>query len=166
MSGSKSGEMKGRAGRWLGLAALSALALAVPGMPAWAQSTAVSMPVMALSAGMYRITAEVAHTPANRQVGLMHRRSMETGHGMIFAYPQDARHCMWMRNTLIPLSVAFLDGEGRILNVEDMTPETDDSHCAVAPARFALEMNQGWFSERGILPGHTLRGLDRLPAAR
>ncbi len=126
---------------------------------------AQQMPLVELAAGMYRIEAEVAHTPQTRQIGLMHRQAMAEQRGMVFVFERDAQHCMWMRNTYIPLSVAFLDAEGRILNIEDMAPQTEDSHCAVAPARFALEMNQGWFAKRGMAPGMTIRGIERLPAA-
>jgi uncharacterized membrane protein (UPF0127 family) len=96
----------------------------------------------------------------------MHRQAMPVHRGMVFVFTQDARHCMWMKNTLIPLSVAFMDREGRILNIEDMQPQTEDSHCAAAPARFALEMNKGWFAERGISLGARIRGIDRLPPPR
>lgn len=123
------------------------------------------LPVVELSAVMYRIEAELAHTPEARQTGLMHRHSMPGNRGMLFVFPQDGLHCMWMRNTFIPLSVAFLDAEGRILNIEDMTPQTEDLHCAAAPARFALEMNQGWFEIRRLKPGARIRGVDALPAA-
>ncbi|MDI3489858.1 MAG: uncharacterized protein PWP11_1135 [Thauera sp.] len=125
-----------------------------------------AMPMAELGAGMFRIEAEVAHTFQNRQIGLMNRRTMPLHRGMVFVFPEDARHCMWMKNTYLPLSVAFLDAQGRVLNIEDMQPQTEDNHCAAAPARFALEMNLGWFRERGIKPGDTLRGIDRLPAAR
>jgi uncharacterized membrane protein (UPF0127 family) len=123
-------------------------------------------PVVELGAGMHRIEAELAHTDPNRQKGLMHRQAMPVHRGMVFVFTQDARHCMWMKNTLIPLSVAFMDREGRILNIEDMQPQTEDSHCAAAPARFALEMNKGWFAERGISLGARIRGIDRLPPPR
>lgn len=124
------------------------------------------LPVAELGAGMYRIEAEVANTFRSRQTGLMHRRVMPLQRGMVFVFPEDAVHCMWMMNTLLPLSVAFVDASGRILNIEDMQPQTRDSHCAAAPARFALEMKQGWFRERGIRAGDVLRGFDRLPPAQ
>ncbi|MCC4115295.1 DUF192 domain-containing protein [Aromatoleum toluclasticum] len=124
------------------------------------------LPMVELGAGMYRIEAELAHTDQARQIGLMNRTAMPLQHGMVFAFAQDARHCMWMKNTLIPLSVAFMDREGRILNVAEMKPQTEDSHCAAAPARFALEMNAGWFAARGIGAGTVIRGVDRLPAGR
>jgi uncharacterized protein len=122
------------------------------------------MPVTELGAGMYRIEAEVAATPQSRQTGLMNRNAMAPQHGMVFVFTEDERHCMWMKNTLIPLSVAFLDREGRILNIEDMQPHTENNHCAARPARYALEMNMGWFAAKGIKPGDSLRGVDRLPA--
>ena len=129
-------------------------------------SLAQPMPLAELGAGMYRIEAEVAHTAQARQVGLMTRKSMAPQHGMVFVFEQDATHCMWMKNTFLPLSVAFVDAQGKVINIEDMQPQTEDNHCAAAPARFALEMNLGWFSARGIKAGDILRGFDRLPAAR
>lgn len=124
------------------------------------------LPLVELGVGMHRIEAELAHTDQARQVGLMRRPSMPAQHGMVFVFTQEARHCMWMKNTLIPLSVAFLDRDGRILNIADMKPQTEDSHCAAAPARYALEMNQGWFAGRGVAAGERIRGIERLPAGR
>lgn len=123
-----------------------------------------AMPLTELSAGMYRIEAEVAHTPQSRQTGLMNRRMMPAQRGMVFVFPQAARHCMWMKNTFIPLSVAFIDEDGRILNIADMTPHSEQSHCAADAARYALEMNRGWFADKGLGAGARIRGLDRLPA--
>ena len=125
-----------------------------------------AMPLTELTAGMYRIEAEVAHTFETRQVGLMNRAAMPLHRGMVFVFPEARAHCMWMKNTPLPLSVAFVDDGGRVINVEDMQPHTTDNHCAAGPARFALEMNLGWFAERGIKAGDTLRGFDRLPAPR
>ena len=124
------------------------------------------LPLAELGAGMYRIEAEVAHTDETRQIGLMNRAKMPLHRGMVFVFPEARAHCMWMKNTLLPLSVAFLDDEGRVINIEDMQPQTTDNHCAAGPARFALEMNLGWFGERGIKAGDMLRGFDRLPAPR
>ena len=121
------------------------------------------MPRMELNLGMFRIDAEVAANDADRQTGLMHRRSMAQHAGMLFVFPQPNTYCMWMRNTFIPLSVAFLDQDGVIINIEDMQPQTEDNHCARRPARFALEMNRGWFAQRGIKPGTRLGGLDKAP---
>jgi uncharacterized protein len=129
----------------------------------WAQN---SMPVMELNAGFHRIEAEVAASDQNRQVGLMNRQAMPQQHGMLFVFTQSNTHCMWMRNTLIPLSVAFIDNEGYIINIEDMQPQTEDNHCARQPARYALEMNLGWFAQRGIKPGVKLGGLDKAPPPR
>lgn len=119
------------------------------------------MPQIELSAGLYRIEAEVALNDADRQLGLMNRRAMAQNHGMLFVYDQPARHCMWMRNTYLPLSVAFLDEQGRILNIEDMQPQSDDNHCAARDARYALEMNRGWFASKGIKPGTRIAGIDK-----
>jgi uncharacterized membrane protein (UPF0127 family) len=119
-----------------------------------------------LTAGFYRIEAEVANTDESRQIGLMHRQKMALNHGMLFVFDQPARHCMWMKNTLLPLSVAFLDDQGRIVNIEDMQPQTEDNHCAAQPAKYALEMNLGWFAGRGLGPGVTLGAIDRAPPAR
>jgi uncharacterized membrane protein (UPF0127 family) len=138
--------------------------LALAGCLAFAPPVAADLPLVELGAGMFRIEAELAATPQARQVGLMNRREMPAQRGMVFVFTEDARHCMWMRNTLIPLSVAFLDREGRILNIEDMQPQTENNHCAARPARYALEMNLGWFASKGIKPGDSLRGFDKLPA--
>lgn len=125
-----------------------------------------TMPVVELTAGFHRIEAEVAAQDRHRQVGLMNRQSMPAQRGMLFVFTQPNTHCMWMRNTYIPLSVAFLDDEGKIINIEDMAPQTEDNHCARRPARYALEMNRGWFAQRGIAPGSRLRGLERAPQPR
>jgi uncharacterized membrane protein (UPF0127 family) len=127
---------------------------------AWA-----AMPRADLWLGMFRIEAEIAANNADRQLGLMNRASMPVYQGMVFVFPVAAQHCMWMKNTRIALSVAFLDDEGRIVNIEDMAPETEDSHCAAKPARFALEMNQGWFAARGFKAGDAVRGVKDLPAS-
>ena len=129
----------------------------------FALSANAEMPRMELSAGFHRIEAEVAANQENRALGLMHRKSMGSNQGMLFVFPVAARHCMWMRNTFLPLSVAFLDANGQILNIEDMEPQTEDNHCAAAPARFALEMNKGWFAGKGIKPGQRIGGVDKSP---
>lgn len=144
----------------LGLLATSLL-MALPG---WTQQA--QLPLLELFAGMHRIEAEVAATSASRQTGMMHRTSMATQRGMLFVFPEVARHCMWMRNTLLPLSVAFLDEKGRIINVEEMQPQTDDNHCATKPARYALEMNPGWFKSRGLGAGFSILGIDKVPTGR
>jgi uncharacterized membrane protein (UPF0127 family) len=126
----------------------------------------LAAPLLDLTAGFYRIEAEVAYTDESRQIGLMYRQKMAANHGMLFVFDRPATHCMWMKNTLLPLSVAFLDDAGRIINVEDMQPQTEDNHCAARPAKYALEMNLGWFASRGFAPGTALGGIDRAPAAR
>jgi uncharacterized membrane protein (UPF0127 family) len=131
-------------------------------LPASAQDSRA----LELSAGMHRIEAEVVNTQSTRMVGLMKRGSLAPQRGMLFVFDADARHCMWMKNTLIPLSVAFLDRQGQIINIEEMESETLDNHCAAKPARFALEMNAGWFRKRGIGPGFVIGGIDRAPPAR
>lgn len=141
--------------RWLaGLSVAASLAL---------PAAAGDFPQMELSAGFYRIEAEVAFNQPMRMQGLMQRQGMAANHGMLFVFPQRARHCMWMKNTLLPLSVAFLDDEGRILNIEEMEPQTENNHCAAQPARFALEMNRGWFAARGLAPGARIAGVERSP---
>ena len=125
-----------------------------------------ALPAAELGFGMYRIEAEVAHTFETRQTGLMNRTAMPLHRGMVFVFPEARAHCMWMKNTPLPLSVAFVDDHGKVINIEDMQPHTTDNHCAAGPARFALEMNLGWFAERGVKAGDTLRGFDRLPAPR
>ena len=116
------------------------------------------LPETTLQAGMQLIHAELATTPDQRETGLMYRRELSGNHGMLFIFSDDQPVCMWMKNTLIPLSVAFLDDQGRITNIADMKPQTLDSHCAVQNVRFALEMPLGWFAQRGLQPGFQLRG--------
>ena len=123
--------------------------------PALAQD----LPAAQLNAGMYLIRAEVASDFASRAQGLMYRKQLPSNAGMLFIFEQPGEQCMWMKNTLIPLSVAFMDDEGRIINIEDMAPQTLDSHCARRPARYALEMNGGWFAARGIKPGTRIGGI-------
>lgn len=133
----------------------AALLAALVALPAAAQTP---MPVTELTVGMFRVEAEVAANDEHRMRGLMQRKAMATNHGMLFVFTEPQRHCMWMKNTLLPLSVAFLDDEGRILNVEDMKPQTEDNHCAAKPARFALEMNLGWFRQKGLAAGTKING--------
>ncbi len=124
---------------------------------------AQSMPVMELTAGFHRIEAEIAATPPSRAQGLMHRKAMDSQRGMLFVFPDTAPHCFWMKNTLIPLSIAFMDANGRILNIAEMKPQSEENHCANKPARYALEMNTGWFAQRGLKAGDVLGGIERAP---
>ena len=128
----------------------------------FAAAAHAELPVVQLSTGMHLIRAELADSMETRMVGLMHRQSMPQGAGMVFVFDENATHCMWMKNTLIPLSVAFIDEAGAIINIADMQPHSEQSHCATRPARYALEMNKGWFAQRGIKPGAKLRGLEKL----
>ena len=118
--------------------------------------------VVSLTAGVNLIHAEVAAAPAQREQGLMFREKMATNDGMVFVFEGPAQVCMWMKNTLLPLSVAFIDGGGRIINIEDMQPQKLDSHCARKPASYALEMNLGWFRQKNIKPGTVIEGLPRV----
>ena len=133
--------------------------LAIAAAPALAQQ--LPLPTVELGAGMHVIRAEVADSNASRSQGLMRRTSLPPNGGMLFVFDEDAIHCMWMKNTLIPLSVAFIDVRGAIINIADMQPHSEQSHCAARPARYALEMTRGWFAQRGIRAGAPLRGLDR-----
>jgi uncharacterized membrane protein (UPF0127 family) len=112
------------------------------------------------------LRVELADTDESRRTGLMHRRSMAENQGMLFVYEQPGLHAMWMKNTLIPLSVAFIDRDGRIINVEDMAPQTLDSHGAAAEASYSLEMNLGWFSRRGVRPGDRVEGIGAILKSR
>ena len=116
------------------------------------------LPVVELTAGMHRIRAELADTFPTRIQGLMHRKSLAPNAGMLFVFDQAEIQCMWMKNTLIPLSVAFIDAAGAIVNIADMQPHDETSHCAARPVPYALEMERGWFAKRGIKPGMKLGG--------
>ncbi|HTS55871.1 MAG TPA: DUF192 domain-containing protein [Burkholderiales bacterium] len=112
------------------------------------------------------VRAEVANTDESRRIGLMFRDSLPDNQGMLFVYEAEGRHAMWMKNTLIPLSVAFIDRTGHIINIEDMAPQSEDTHSARASAAFSLEMNQGWFKKRGIKEGDRVQGLERVPPSQ
>jgi uncharacterized protein len=124
------------------------------------------LPTIQLRAGMHLIRAEVAADNATRMQGLMYRESLGANAGMLFIFDEAATHCMWMKNTLIPLSVAFIDEGGTIINIADMQPHSEQSHCAAAQALFALEMTKGWFAQRGVKPGMKLGGLEKLAPRR
>ncbi len=141
----------------LKFALAAALALS-PGL------SAAQAPLLELNTGIHVIHVEVAYTVPERTQGLMFRDHLGRNQGMLFVFPDLGQPCMWMRNTLVPLSVAFLDDKGVIINVEDMAPKTENSHCAKAPVRFALEMTLGWFKDHGALPGSKVQGVERAPA--
>eukprot|EP01034_Spumella_vulgaris_P024732 gene24732-31107_t len=111
-----------------------------------------------LSAGMHVMDVQLAQTPEQRQIGLMSRKDMPQHEGMLFVFEQPAMQCFWMRNTLIPLTAAFVEDDGTIVNLADMKPQSDDSHCSAKPVRFVLEMNAGWFAKRQIKAGYKIRG--------
>jgi hypothetical protein len=118
----------------------------------------LDLPRIKLSAGMHLIDVQLAMTPAQRETGLMYRREMPQTEGMLFVFEQPVRQCFWMKNTLLPLTAAFISDDGTIANLADMRPQTTDSHCSAKPVRFVLEMNQGWFAKRGIKAGTKLGG--------
>jgi uncharacterized membrane protein (UPF0127 family) len=126
---------------------------------AWSQDgPQLNLPRVGLTVGMHRIDAQVADTPQSRTIGLMFRQSMATNEGMLFVFEQPATQCFWMRNTLLPLTAAFVADDGRIVNLADMKTQTEDSHCSEEPVRFVLEMNQGWFARKNIKKGAKLGG--------
>jgi hypothetical protein len=131
-----------------------------------APALAQQLPVVQLKAGMHLIRAEVAADFSSRAQGLMHRKSLGPNAGMLFVFDGPAIHCMWMKNTYIPLSVAFLDEKREITNIADMQPHSEESHCASRPALYALEMTRGWFAQRGIKPGTKLGGIDQATRRR
>ena len=118
----------------------------------------VNLPRVKLAAGMHQIDAQVASTNDERATGLMFRQEMPQHEGMLFVFEEPTRQCFWMKNTLLPLSAAFVADDGTVVNVEDMKPQTLDSHCSKKPVRYVLEMNQGWFGKKGIKPGARLAG--------
>ena len=128
--------------------------------PAHAQPSApqLDLPRVTLTAGMHLIQAQVATTPQQQAIGLMHRKEMPANEGMLFIFEQATRQCFWMKNTLLPLTAAFIADDGTIVNLADMKPQTTDSHCSAQPVRFVLEMNQGWFAKRGLKAGSRLGG--------
>jgi len=141
--------------------AASALALAAAALPARAQGDAEQpqrLQAITLTAGMHNIRAEVALTPEQRQKGLMYRTDLGAHEGMLFAFEAPATQCFWMRNTPTPLTIAFLADDGTIVNLADMKPFDESSHCSARPVRYVLEMNKGWFAKRGIKPGFKLGG--------
>jgi uncharacterized membrane protein (UPF0127 family) len=144
-----------------GCSAIFAATLAIAALG----QTAAQPPLaeISLNAGLYLIRAEVANSDSTRETGLMFRKSMPANHGMLFVFDRDGVECMWMKNTVMPLSVAFIDDTGVIRNIEEMAPRTETSHCSQGPVRYGLEMNRGWFASKKIGPGTRLQGLDKAP---
>src|SRR5690606_18223556 len=162
----RSSALRGAPSIALSVALSAAVALPAAGL-AWLPAPAAAqeaepnptLPQVYLQAGIHRIRAEVADSPAERARGLMMRKSLAPNSGMLFVFPQAAVHCFWMKNTLIPLSIAFLDGDGTIVTLADMEPHDETSHCPARAVRYALEMEQGWFARRGIKTGDRIGGL-------
>jgi uncharacterized protein len=127
-------------------------------LPASAQDGPQRLPTVTLGAGILNIKAEVAQTPQQQQIGLMHRTSMGANEGMLFAFERPGQQCFWMKNTLLPLSIAFVADDGTVVNVDEMKPQTLDTHCSARPVRYVLEMNAGWFKKHGIKAGDKLSG--------
>jgi uncharacterized protein len=145
--------------RWL---TFLTVLLTLPLWPAPAQTGSA----LQLKAGQHLITAELAATPDSRDRGLMRRKSLAADRGMLFIFPEAHRHCMWMKNTDLPLSVAFIADNGTIINIADMKPQTEDYHCADRPVRYALEMNAGWFGKKGLGPGAVITGIEKAPGGK
>ncbi|MCM1511916.1 MAG: DUF192 domain-containing protein [Oxalobacter formigenes] len=124
-----------------------------------AESAAPAFSAVSLKIGKETVRAELAATEEQRARGLMFRKRLGKNSGMLFDFGAPARVCMWMKNTLIPLSVAFIDQDGEIVNIADMAPLTTDSHCSAGWVVYALEMNRGWFSSRKIGPGSRIEGI-------
>ena len=116
------------------------------------------LPTVTLNAGFHLITAEVAQTEEQRSTGLMFRESMPANHGMLFVFERAGQQCFWMKNTLLPLDIAFIDDDGTVVNVDRMKPQSLDPHCSAKPVRFVLEMNDGAFTKRQISAGFKLKG--------
>ncbi len=137
---------------------IAALGLALAGASAFAQDAPQQLPAIRLNTGMHVLQVQVAQTAEQRATGLMFRKTMGTNDGMLFVFDEPHQQCFWMKNTLLPLSVAFIGDDGGVVNIDDMKPQTLDSHCSTQPVRFVLEMNVGWFDKRGIKAGSKFQG--------
>jgi hypothetical protein len=140
------------------LTRLLPLFMVVAGSALAQDSPQLNLPRVKLGAGIHQIDAQVAQTQEQQAIGLMFRREMPPHEGMVFVFSQPSKLCFWMKNTLLPLTAAFVADDGTIVNLADMRPQTTDSHCATKPVRFVLEMNQGWFAKRSIKAGARLTG--------
>ncbi|HVZ46749.1 MAG TPA: DUF192 domain-containing protein [Ramlibacter sp.] len=139
--------------------ALPALLLAAAvATAAWAQAPQLGLARTQLTIGMHRIEVQLAQTNDERMTGLMFREEMPQQEGMLFVFEQPSQQCFWMKNTILPLSAAFIGDDGTIVNIEDMAPQTLESHCSRKPVRYVLEMNKGWFAKRGVKPGMKFAG--------
>lgn len=150
-------KMPAKASRFM-ICMAAATALFLPGWTVAQQAPQLNLQRVKLNAGMHVIDAQVALTPQERQIGLMQRKNMPQHEGMLFVFEQASEQCFWMKNTLLPLTAAFVADDGTIVNTADMKPETTDSHCSAKPVRYVLEMNKGWFAKKGIKQGSKLSG--------
>jgi uncharacterized membrane protein (UPF0127 family) len=121
------------------------------------------LPAVRLTAGIHVITAEVASDYTTRATGLMFRERLAPNHGMLFVFEDKSQQCFWMQNTPLPLTIAFIEDDGTIIQLADMAPFDRSNHCSQKPVRYALEMERGWFVKRGLAAGSRLQGL---PARR
>jgi uncharacterized membrane protein (UPF0127 family) len=134
------------------------------GGSSYAQDTAQRyLPRIKLTAGIHLIDAQLATSPEQRATGLMFRKEMPFSEGMLFVFEQADRQCFWMKNTLLPLTAAFVADDGTIVNLADMQPQSTNSHCSAQPVRYVLEMNHGWFSKKGVKAGFKLSGIPLQP---
>ncbi|MGN1057093.1 MAG: DUF192 domain-containing protein [Comamonas sp.] len=161
---SSSSLRRGRA--WSLALSICAGVCALASVPAQAEAPQLDLPRTELRVGMFRIDAQVAARFYERQTGLMYRDSMPAHEGMLFVFEQAGVQCFWMKNTRIPLTAAFVDDDGTIVNLADMQPHDERSHCSAKPVRFVLEMNQGWFANKGIRAGSRMQGPVFASAAR
>lgn len=128
-------------------------------------ATGAELPTIALSIKGHKLIAEIAASNETRMTGLMHRFSLKPDHGMLFVFREPQQQAFWMKNTYVALSIAYIDDRGRVVNIEDMAPQTENTHPSSGPALYALEMKKGWFKERGIEIGAAVEGLDKAPRA-
>ena len=140
------------------LTCLSAALSLCMGLAAAQEAPQTQLQRITLSVGIHQIDTQVAITPEQHQIGLMYRTAMPQGEGMLFVFQNPSKQCFWMKNTILPLTAAFIADDGSIVNLEDMQPQTTDSHCSLKPVRYVLEMNQGWFAKKGIKAGFKLSG--------
>lgn len=134
------------------------MATAIP-FAAYGAPKVVELPTVPLTINGHKITAEVATTTEQVTTGLMYRFSLKPDHGMVFVFDRSEQRAFWMKNTFIPLSIAFVSADGRIVNIDDMAPQDETTHLSRGPAMYAIEMRKGWFAERGIKAGDRVSGL-------
>jgi len=140
------------------ISALLFIAFGLSGLSQAQSKPQLDLPKIKLSAGMHLIDTQVASTPDQRATGLMFRQEMPQGEGMLFVFEEATPQCFWMKNTLLPLTAAFIADDGTIVNLANMKPQTTDSHCSAKPVRYVLEMNLGWFEKKGLKAGSKIGG--------